>query len=1113
LEVVPERDSDEASSGSGLSLLQHETTNASSSALSGFDMQFQMLQPGRDRNGLADGEAELGLGFAASQVGRGSGASVNLGGMNFIAQSKEWNGLGMGSTNASSLEAAPVDRRQRYMNVVPENAELVQVQSPQPAGVDANVLRCLAWCFYFVEMVFGAASIFVLSLARRWIYVLMLLPFHLLLICLEVYGVRHDNCIEKIRRRLRKRPAACLRGLSIVLLEVSILLFFGLFNLFPLIRARRCWRQSGRGAKRRFIDEIEGTAGYVNPPSARLDSHIMFLTGVPRMVVLTNVLARKDGFIQDPLSTWIVSTTVAISLLSVVLAVVHFDYYASKWIRKQYEVAQFFFFHMLHITYRMFEVAGRVLILVAITEIFRWHLYSGVAILLLDYLLGIAALLRVTGFVPGSFKMMLVLSVSIYVADVCRYIDEPGLTRQARKVSTFCTSLRFLEVIMALALYGHWAHESAQPEGGLQGADAERLLVLTVLLHATCLFMMACTRIGHKGTDLFLACMRKAVSESEIEEILRGGCDVNLSQMDHTRETALHAAAALGKASAVNLLLLHGADPCLVDAEGENPLHKACRAGHAEVIEGLLQPPETAPCAVGGTCQAAALQRNANGETPLDVLRPRAPWRCRQLVLEAQRIERGTFAGDVDMEGVDGGSQPLRKEGEAVITRSLSSELSQNLFGSVVSRSHNRLSPTSSMPSGLASFMFSTGIGDQLSEVFDLMQESGHDVKFSNFTIEGGLLGSGSFGRVFKVKDRRSGEAYALKLQRRDKTTKIAVREVQALLKSAHAFIVRLNHMFQTDTFYVLLMELCDKNLNSRILECLSDQKRPEGLPDEVTVRYTACITLALEYVHRLKIVFRDVKPENILTTFTEKGDYAKLTDFGLARSIEATEIGSSSDGADTPDWISSGGREATPPRMLAASVVCGTPRFMSEEVYETFTPSPHAESSEEWLRWNFGRDWYALGLTLLLMLLGEDGGVRVEHSGRQVLLPPENQREVWKKIRWVVRDRQAEHCHLPNDEALDLVVALTGPVRDRAGAKELRASNFLQPVMVEMEREVKRFEDMMEVERSPARRSQGSNTCETPSDRASEVRGRFGVPGRLPHRHARTRSCPADPT
>ena len=83
-----------------------------------------------------------------------------------------------------------------------------------------------------------------------------------------------------------------------------------------------------------------------------------------------------------------------------------------------------------------------------------------------------------------------------------------------------------------------------------------------------------------------------------------------------------------------------------------------------------------------------------------------------------------------------------------------------------------------------------------------------------------GVLGAGSFGKVFKVLDVSSQELYALKLQRRDSTTKFAIREAQALHRwdrSAFSFL------FKSETEAVQwIFYRCSKQLEAnRVSFCM----------------------------------------------------------------------------------------------------------------------------------------------------------------------------------------------------------------------------------------------------------------------------------------------------
>merc|ERR1712137_486564 len=113
-------------------------------------------------------------------------------------------------------------------------------------------------------------------------------------------------------------------------------------------------------------------------------------------------------------------------------------------------------------------------------------------------------------------------------------------------------------------------------------------------------------------------------------------------------------------------------------------------------------------------------------------------------------------------------------------------------------------------------------------------------------------------------------------------------REILGLLD--HPFLPTLYTHFETDKFYCLVMEFCSGgNLHSL------RQKQPNKFFSEEAARFYASeILLALEYLHMLGIVYRDLKPENVLVR--EEG-HIMLSDFDLSLrcSVSPTLVKSSS--------------------------------------------------------------------------------------------------------------------------------------------------------------------------------------------------------------------------
>lgn len=148
-----------------------------------------------------------------------------------------------------------------------------------------------------------------------------------------------------------------------------------------------------------------------------------------------------------------------------------------------------------------------------------------------------------------------------------------------------------------------------------------------------------------------------------------------------------------------------------------------------------------------------------------------------------------------------------------------------------------------------------------------------------SFTILG-LIGKGSFGEVFLVEKKNTKEHFAMKVLEKDKLMKqnlikYALTERNVLSITNHPFIVRMNFAFQTDSKLFLILDYCSGGDLSMLLH------KNKKLSEEVARMYCAEILLALENLHRRDIIFRDLKPDNIVI---DSEGHAHLTDFGLSK-------------------------------------------------------------------------------------------------------------------------------------------------------------------------------------------------------------------------------------
>ena len=153
-------------------------------------------------------------------------------------------------------------------------------------------------------------------------------------------------------------------------------------------------------------------------------------------------------------------------------------------------------------------------------------------------------------------------------------------------------------------------------------------------------------------------------------------------------------------------------------------------------------------------------------------------------------------------------------------------------------------------------------------------------IKFEDYIILN-VLGTGSFGRVFKVKlkDDSSDKVYAMKvinknLLMRKKQLKYAVGESSILKKCDCPFIVKLYYSFQTLENLYMVEEYCPGG-------DLQYHLKINLFEEEDAKFYIAEVILAIEYLHNLNIIYRDLKPENILIG---EDNHVVLADFGLAK-------------------------------------------------------------------------------------------------------------------------------------------------------------------------------------------------------------------------------------
>ncbi|XP_050527831.1 cAMP-dependent protein kinase catalytic subunit alpha-like [Daktulosphaira vitifoliae] len=187
------------------------------------------------------------------------------------------------------------------------------------------------------------------------------------------------------------------------------------------------------------------------------------------------------------------------------------------------------------------------------------------------------------------------------------------------------------------------------------------------------------------------------------------------------------------------------------------------------------------------------------------------------------------------------------------------------------------------------------------------------------------LLGEGAYGLVALTTHTRTGEVYATKIMAKKKIIKKELvqrtfNEKRILESIDFAFVVRLTYFYQDNTYlYFVMPFVCGGDLFTYI--------QRKGRLDEDKARfYGSEVLLAIEYLHRLNLVHRDVKPENILI---DSYGHAQLADFGFCKYVQ--------------------GRTYT---------LCGTPEYIAPEML---------------VRKGYGRtvDYWAFGVLIYEMVAG----------------------------------------------------------------------------------------------------------------------------------------------
>ncbi|KAI3382896.1 hypothetical protein SNEBB_003577 [Seison nebaliae] len=145
-------------------------------------------------------------------------------------------------------------------------------------------------------------------------------------------------------------------------------------------------------------------------------------------------------------------------------------------------------------------------------------------------------------------------------------------------------------------------------------------------------------------------------------------------------------------------------------------------------------------------------------------------------------------------------------------------------------------------------------------------------------------VGEGSYGQVFKCRNKETGQIVAIKkfVESEDDPAikRIAHREIRMLRSLRHENLVNLIEVFKTRRKHKLhlVFEYCEYTVLDEI------EKHEKGVPEPTIKKIIFQACRGVQFMHNNRCIHRDIKPENILIT---KSNVIKLCDFGFARQID----------------------------------------------------------------------------------------------------------------------------------------------------------------------------------------------------------------------------------
>jgi len=739
---------------------------------------------------------------------------------------------------------------------------------------------------------------------------------------------------------------------------------------------------------------------------------------------------------KSAFETYILAFGILSALVVISICVVDIDIVVSAFVARRYHldfrrrgsrvgVLQILY-PVVHIIYRIAEVVARISLLTACVLVsgFELHLSGLIAsfsLIAVDFLI---ALLILRKYSPRSERWAIHFFVALgfLIADMAKFVDRPGFSYPARHISLALGRWRKLQLLLVCGTayaVSRWGEslERRDLQTYLRGWAILATLATSVLIFET---LQLTPMINATGDDLHTAVLNHKISR--VRKLLDTGLagealDVNGPSKDSEQVTAAMLAAQEGFVEGLRMIMSCGGRMEVRDSKRETCIHYAVRHLQLEALEFLVRqpgasqvlhacreelralaaaaagldlvPPETRTGAPSDQPTSGAASNEAGqSQTPSCLFRASTKFARRLSPDEARRLvlllepNRGTRR-NADEHEVFGTMRNVRthlamsRHLLRLFPKALEEDVPQLhelhsvsalVFGhgaGAFARAFLRVAPVAGWLQSLRKVReLGQGASGTVIEV-ELDDSIGTHGSIAASPSNPGMGRSGFLRSRMSLTGRSRSQSdhqqflepprFAMKLQSKRNLDWQAYSEVVALRRAGHPFIVRLEQAFQTPHYYALLLELCPKG-DLNLLLCNtheSGSERRMGLLVSRAARYAGQVLLALVHLHEvLGIIYRDVKPENILLSTQ---DEAKLADFGLALYVGGNFFSAN-----------------------YSMPIAGTPRFLAPELVLGEESDSEMSTMEQGamrdVRFDpFKTDAYSFGVTLYVMLLGED--------------------------------------------------------------------------------------------------------------------------------------------